>query len=358
MSHPERQVECTIPVLPVSDLGRSIRFYTETLGFNDCVPGDDVPPGTLNYVTNTLLVLIDGLDRTSEITITQTSPQLVLDFSGVTVPTGTHSITITYSLFISDNVLAGAADISFFDWSVFQVPGAGGGGTCQSGNTFFQGVPIELQRADLQIDISPASFAACATVPVTLTVFDSDLVSDSLVANNIVVTFSVNAPDFGTINPASAVYGGGFAGNPVTITTGANVITWTFQNPLTQTGTTTGTISFNMTRSCTAPPLSAGVRFADRCSITYGDTATNSSVPLLPDVALFVTPDNILLTRIKLPGVFTLLTLAMVPPAGWLSPMCWALACSLSPTPPTSPPRSTCSRPAHLAPAMTSFGKC
>lgn len=33
MSHPERQVECTIPVLPVRDLNCSIRFYTETLGF-------------------------------------------------------------------------------------------------------------------------------------------------------------------------------------------------------------------------------------------------------------------------------------------------------------------------------------
>jgi predicted lactoylglutathione lyase len=33
MSHPERQVECTIPILPVGDLGRSIHFYTETLGF-------------------------------------------------------------------------------------------------------------------------------------------------------------------------------------------------------------------------------------------------------------------------------------------------------------------------------------
>ena len=28
-----RQVECTIPVLPVGDLARSIRFYTEKLGF-------------------------------------------------------------------------------------------------------------------------------------------------------------------------------------------------------------------------------------------------------------------------------------------------------------------------------------
>jgi catechol 2,3-dioxygenase-like lactoylglutathione lyase family enzyme len=31
--HPARQVECTIPVLPVRDLARSIAFYTGTLGF-------------------------------------------------------------------------------------------------------------------------------------------------------------------------------------------------------------------------------------------------------------------------------------------------------------------------------------
>jgi predicted lactoylglutathione lyase len=33
MTHPERQFECTIPILPVRDLMRSVRFYTETLGF-------------------------------------------------------------------------------------------------------------------------------------------------------------------------------------------------------------------------------------------------------------------------------------------------------------------------------------
>ncbi len=30
---PPRQVECTVPILPVSDLARSFVFYTETLGF-------------------------------------------------------------------------------------------------------------------------------------------------------------------------------------------------------------------------------------------------------------------------------------------------------------------------------------
>ena len=33
MSHTPHQVECIIPVLPVSSLRRSIQFYTQTLGF-------------------------------------------------------------------------------------------------------------------------------------------------------------------------------------------------------------------------------------------------------------------------------------------------------------------------------------
>ena len=33
MDHPQRQVECTIPILPVRELASSVRFYTDTLGF-------------------------------------------------------------------------------------------------------------------------------------------------------------------------------------------------------------------------------------------------------------------------------------------------------------------------------------
>jgi Predicted lactoylglutathione lyase len=33
MKPPQRQVECTIPVLTVRDLAKSSRFYTQTLGF-------------------------------------------------------------------------------------------------------------------------------------------------------------------------------------------------------------------------------------------------------------------------------------------------------------------------------------
>ena len=41
MNDSPRHVECTIPVLPVSDLERSIQFYTETLGFDLDWVGDE-----------------------------------------------------------------------------------------------------------------------------------------------------------------------------------------------------------------------------------------------------------------------------------------------------------------------------
>jgi catechol 2,3-dioxygenase-like lactoylglutathione lyase family enzyme len=61
MNHPERKVECTIPILPVGDLERSIQFYTEILGF------------TLDWHSDALCsVSIDGcaimLRQTSTIT--------------------------------------------------------------------------------------------------------------------------------------------------------------------------------------------------------------------------------------------------------------------------------------------------
>lgn len=45
MADPRRQVECTIPILPVRDLARSVDFYTHTLGFKldwGGAPGDAI----------------------------------------------------------------------------------------------------------------------------------------------------------------------------------------------------------------------------------------------------------------------------------------------------------------------------
>jgi predicted lactoylglutathione lyase len=42
MTDPQRHVECTIPILPVRDLARSVRFYTETLEFELDWKGDAI----------------------------------------------------------------------------------------------------------------------------------------------------------------------------------------------------------------------------------------------------------------------------------------------------------------------------
>lgn len=44
MKDPGHQVECTTPILPVRDLRRSIRFYTETLGFTLDWGGEEGSP--------------------------------------------------------------------------------------------------------------------------------------------------------------------------------------------------------------------------------------------------------------------------------------------------------------------------
>lgn len=42
MNHSNKHVECITPVLPVADLQRSVRFYTEVLGFKSDWSGDVV----------------------------------------------------------------------------------------------------------------------------------------------------------------------------------------------------------------------------------------------------------------------------------------------------------------------------
>ncbi|MEE8390464.1 MAG: SdrD B-like domain-containing protein, partial [Anaerolineae bacterium] len=57
-------------------------------------------------------------------------------------------------------------------------------------------------------------------------------------------------------------------------------------------GSTTGTISFTMTRSCSPAPLRTGVQFDNRCAVTYGNTDSNYTAVDGPDIQLFVTPDT------------------------------------------------------------------
>ncbi len=264
--------------------------FTETLGSDFAVP-----VGTLNFVTGTLAVIISGTDVTTEVTIIQTSPQIVLDFDNVTlVPVGTRNISITYSLYISDEILSGNASLNTSTRSQLEVINVSSSGLCGTGENSFleQTVALNVERADLGLAITPQIFAGCAPVSMTLTVSDDDLVTKGLVANDIVVTMSMGSPEFDNIISSSFIYAGGFASNPVTVTFGSNIITWTFQNPLTTTGTTTGSITIDMIRSCSPATINAGVQFSDRCGVSYANADANSNSVDQPDVRLFVTPDT------------------------------------------------------------------
>ncbi|RMF02417.1 MAG: DUF11 domain-containing protein, partial [Chloroflexi bacterium] len=273
--------------------------FTETMGI-----GEGLSPGDLSYVTGSLSVIVDGVDVTNRVGFVQTAPQLHLHFDNVIsdVAVGSRNITITYDLFVTDTLLLGAPAKTFNTRSQLAVLNIESVGVCGTGDSYFfdQVATTTVRRADLQVNIEPATFVGCKEVPVTLTVSDSDLLSNSLVANNVVVTFSVGSPDFTSIDTNTVTYGGVFNGNPVTVTVGGNVITWAFQNPFTDplrtNGTLTGTISFTMQRSCEAPPIAAGVQFDNACGVTYGNSGSNTSPVQLPDVRLFVTPDRYLLS--------------------------------------------------------------
>ncbi|MCP4542246.1 MAG: DUF11 domain-containing protein [Chloroflexi bacterium] len=261
-------------------------IFTDTLGTRD------VPAGSLAYVASTLSVIVNGVDRIGDVTIVQTLPQLVVDLGGIGAPTGIVTVTISYDIDPDEDFLESQAQQRIFNWSEFHVPGSGSG-ACTGDDTFYQGVWIDLQRADLQIDISPQSFDGCQTVPVTLTVSDPDFVSEGLTATNVIVTFQAAAGELATINIGAMNYGAGFAGGPTSgpILSGTDTLVWTFDNGFAP-GAISGTISFEMQRGCGNTTLSSTVTFADRCSINHTNSGGVAQPPRTPDLVLFVTPDT------------------------------------------------------------------
>ncbi|MDM8521523.1 SdrD B-like domain-containing protein, partial [Anaerolineales bacterium HSG6] len=268
--------------------------FTETLGSEDSIPAE-----SLNYVADSLQVSISGTDVTTYVVISQTAPTLIVGFAEVVPPTatvGTRDILISYSLYISDAILANNPTFSGQTKSYLSVSNVGNTGVCGSGdNAYFeQTIPITAERADLKMSLTPETFVGCKPTQVTLTVSDDNLIDNGLVANNIVVTMTVDSAEFGSIDTSQIEYGGGFADNSPTKTVdmGNNVVTWEFTKPLTHNNSTTGSIVFTMTRGCGVANLSAGVSFDNRCGISYGDSASNSADVITPDIRLFVTPDS------------------------------------------------------------------
>jgi hypothetical protein len=226
--------------------------FTETLG-----------NGQLSYISPSLEVIAGGTDVTADVIVLSTAPQLILDLSNVSVATGSLGLLINYSLFVSDAVV-GNNQVTIGFTSTLYLPD-----TVACGNdtalTLSEAAEVTaLPGARLQIEITPDEFVGCDINEVLLTVSpDPDF--PSLNARNLVVTFTTGAPDFNSIDTSlaalenPAIFGGGFAGNPVTATVSGNLVTWEFALPITYNGSTTGSIRLELLRSsCSLPPLLAG----------------------------------------------------------------------------------------------------
>ncbi|MBP7687494.1 MAG: DUF11 domain-containing protein, partial [Thermoflexales bacterium] len=256
-------------------------FFTESLGTGSLVT-------SLNYISGSLQIMVNGVDRTADVTLAQTAPRLVLDFSGMGAPTETVDFTITYQARVPDAALGGSVYRTYFDWSQLTVGGTVGDESCKADRTFYQGLYLTIYRGDLTVAISPASADACAITPVVLTVSGGRA---DRVTGNVVVTFTAPADEFASLNVTG--FGGAFAGNPVVTTTADNVITWTFANPI----SSNGTINLTIKRSCSSSGTwRANVSFTDQCGVTYTTATANTPTTYNPNLVLFLTPSRYNLT--------------------------------------------------------------
>ncbi len=219
--------------------------------------------GPLNLVAGSVTVNIDGIDRTSDVTVTA-APELDIQFDNVGGYSQTAQITISYQVTAGDAAATGsAAYFAYFTQSGFDNPNA-------CGVSRYTPVFIDVFRGALdKLDVGPASLASCGESNVVLGVDGKYL--DVSIADQVVLTFTTDASDILTLTAPYLQLGGGFAGQPVTVTTAtvgaSQVVSFTFEPTLDL--TRSATITFPLYRNCgVATPLNTQVSYADQCRVT------------------------------------------------------------------------------------------
>ncbi len=224
--------------------------------------------GPLNLVYGSVRVLVDGIDRTADVTVTA-APALQVEFDNIGVYSATALITVTYQVTAGETATPGRDVYNVtFTQGGYENPNA-------CGVTRYTPVFVNIQRATLSgLRVDPPTLNACSTNNVRLTVDGNYL--DTAITDQIVVTFTTDAADVLTLTAPYPSLGGGFAGQLVTVTTdtvGANqVVTFTFDPGLDI--DQAGTISFPLYRPCgVATKLDTGLSYADQCRVTKSATA-------------------------------------------------------------------------------------
>lgn len=219
--------------------------------------------GPLNLVDGSVRVIVDDIDRTADITVT-TAPTLTIEFDNIGVYSDTAMITVTYQVTAGETATAGK-DAYFV---TLTAGGYDNPDTC--GVTRAAPVIVNVERTAFgSLKIRPAILDACTTNNVVLTV-DGNF-PEAAITNQIVVTFSADAADILTVTEPSMTLGGGFAGQPVTVTTAtigaSQVVSFTFDPSLDL--HEPGSIAFALFRPCgITTTLSTQVRSANGCGIT------------------------------------------------------------------------------------------
>ena len=224
--------------------------------------------GPLNLVDGSVRVLVDGIDRTGDVTVT-TAPALQVDFDNIGVYSATALITVTYQVTAGETATPGRDVYNVtFTQGGYENPDA-------CGVTRYTPVFVNIQRATLSsLRVAPPALNACSTNNVQITVDGNYL--DTAITDQIVVTFTADAADIMTLTAPYLGLGGGFSGQPVAVTTatvGANqVVTFTFDPGLDI--DQAGTISFPLYRPCgVATKLNTRLTYADQCRVTKSATA-------------------------------------------------------------------------------------
>ena len=257
-------------------------IYTDTLG-------REVLSLPLEVDTSTLQVLIDGVDRTSDVdttlvTDTLADAALTLDFSDIGTFSQTADISITYQVYAQPgSIPEDAAAINSFLFAAFKLNGPAR--ACDGELVGYVGTDWTIERGDLNIAAAPATLDSCQENTITLTVSGAE--ADTW-TDNVVVTFTAQAGDVFT--PTNPTLGGAFAGQSPTVKKTGEVVTFTFDSGLVD---GEGTISFPLWRACDNDgALSAAVSYQDLCDTPRSASGTGGETSRVSNVHLFVTPQD------------------------------------------------------------------
>ncbi len=234
------------------------------------------------YKTDSISVVVNGVDYTNDVTVTTPGGELKVDLSAIGAMTPTADITISYQV----TAAATAATGTGFLFDAFTIGGyePGTGPACDLGSTGFASNLVTVEDGALSVAVTPNQLTTCAENDIVLTVSGAD--PDRL-TDNIVITFTATMSDDVFTATSPYLLGGSFVGKSVTVVQAGNVATFTVDATVDITGT--GTISFPLYRKCgVTTPLTAGMSYQNKCNTTKTASGQTSNSVFESTINLFV----------------------------------------------------------------------